>query len=103
MHGDRVARVELASLSVLVPAGRPRVPLSDLWRAASLAVDDADLRFGLLGDDGFDTRTKGGAPLRLLDLRHGFVDPATRDVGWRVVVPCFLGVKGLSTLVAVAA
>jgi hypothetical protein len=99
-HGRSSSTVRLAALRVQRADGRRRVSLADVWWAAGLPADPAPLRIDLVGDDGFETASKDGEPLRGSVLERAFVDVETRDVSWAIPVPCYYRIKGLACVVA---
>jgi hypothetical protein len=98
--GGSSSSVRLAALGVRRASGRRFVSLADVWWAASLPVDPARLRIDLVGDDGFETAAKNGAPLSGALLDRARVDLETRDVSWEIDVPCYFRIKGLASLLA---
>jgi hypothetical protein len=99
-HGRSVSSVRLAALNVVRREGRRTVSLADVWWAAGLPLDPANLRIDLVGDDGFQTALKNGQPLPGSALDDGIIDVETRDVSWAIDVPCFYRVKGVVEVVA---
>jgi hypothetical protein len=99
-HGNSASNVRLAVLNVARREGRRLVSLVDVWWAAGFPLDPANLRFDLVGDDGFDTARKNGRPLSGRALDAGVIDLDTRDVSWAIEVPCYYRVKGVVEIVA---
>jgi hypothetical protein len=102
IDGHRSTRVRLASLPVQECLDIRGVRLDDIWIAAGLRSDLAELGFDLVGEGGYRPSMRGCPPIGGTLLTRGWLVVDEGRVEWEpsANLGCQYRVKGLTMIVA---